>query len=296
MRTRNSKKAKGKPPAEPPALDHIDRQKQARERAFNALEHLRLIQAGATITDLYAKFFPQEFADDPPDYSAGWGLMAHYDRFSELVDERLFPIYSFSDQDYDDPVYLLHRIAIDMPNNWLWYNQEEDYRYTGVDDHLHIVQKLVVSATDKEPVFPEIVFRCPVDCKFSLDRLRRLCKKQEGLIARVGVVADAILGNTGNIWLDTSYEEYHMSEMPTWGESQVRFLAKEYAEAKRLNREIIEFFKWCDSPGKVERVNRLLAGAWVPEKKEQERIRVRALRGMSAVAPQPLVVTLGGGL
>jgi hypothetical protein len=129
---------------------------------FNALQHLRLIQNGAHITDLYWKFFPEEFAKDPPDYSDGWKLMGFYDRFARLVDARLFPVYEFSDSD----------LAYEEPN---------------------------------------------------------------------------------------------------------------------LSKGIEEFFKWCDSSNKVERVKRLLRGAQVSEKEEQERIRVRVAR-----RSRPLVETLGG--
>jgi hypothetical protein len=295
MRTRNSKKAKKKPPHIRAAEQAQQRAQREREGMFNTLHHLRLIQNGAHITDLYRKFFPEEFAKDPPDYSDGWKLMAFYDRFARLVDARLFPVYEFSENDmaYEEPDYCLCHMQICMVNNWLWVNQEENYRYTGFEDHLHIVEKLVVSAVDKNRVFPDVDFRLPAGYKFRLPRLHRLCRIEKGMISRLGLVADAILGNTNNCWLDVSEEEYHSSEMPRWTEEQIRYLAKEYAEAKFLSTGIKEFFKWCDSPNKIERVKRLLRGSWVSEE-DDERLRVRVFLRESP--PQALVNVLGGVL
>jgi hypothetical protein len=290
MRTRKSKKAKKKPPHIRAAEEAQRRAQREREGMFNTLQHLRLIQNGAHITDLYRKFFPEEFAKDPPDYSDCWKLMGFYDRFARLVDARLFPVYEFSENDmaYEEPDYCLCHMQICMVNNYLWVNREEDYRYAGFED-LHIVEKLVVSAVDKDPVFSDVDFRLPAGRKFRLPRLHRLCRSEKSMIGRLGLVADAVLGNTGNCWLDVSDEEYHASEMPRWTEEQIRYLAREFAEAKFLSKGIKEFFVWCNSPNKVERVKRLLRGSWVREQ-DDERIRVRVSAG------RPLVETLGGVL
>jgi hypothetical protein len=293
MRTRKSKKTRKKPAHIRAAEEAQSRAQKEREGSFNALQHLRMIKNGSHITELYRKFFPEEFAKDPPDYSDCWKLMGFYDRFTELVDARLFPVYEFSESDmaYEEPDYCLCHMHLPMINNWLWANQEDDYRYTGFQDHLHIVQKLVVSAVESVPMFPDVDFRLPAGCKFRLPRLHRLCRSEKGMIARLGLVADAILGATNNCWLDVSEGEYAMAEMPPWTEEQIRYLAREYKEAKFLNKGIKEFFIWCDSANKVERVKRLLRGAQVSEKEEQERIRVRVAR-----RSRPLVETLGGVL
>jgi hypothetical protein len=272
------------------------RAEEARGEAHNALHHLGMIRSGAHIAELYAKFFPKEFTQDQPDYSDPWTLMRFYDRFTRLVNQKLFPVDPFSDIDmaYEEPEYHLRRIPVGFVRNWLWANQQEDYRYTGHDDHLHVVEKLVVSAADKEPVFPDVDFRLPAGHKFGLPQLHRLCREEKGMIGRLGLVADAILGNTNNVWLDVTDEEYHCCEMPEWTEEQVRFLAREWKEARFLTKGVGQFFDWCDSERKVERVKLLLRGAQVPEKEEQERVRVRALGALARLTPQPLVVTLGG--
>jgi hypothetical protein len=168
-----------------------------------------------------------------------------------------------------------------MIHNWLWVNREQ---YCLPED-LHVVEKLIVSAWESEKVFPDVDFRRPAGHVFQLSMLHAACEEEKGVVSRLGLVADAVVGITGNCWLDVSEEEYAMSEHPEWTEEQVRYLAKEYAEAKRLNKGIAEFFRWCDSPGKVERVKRLLRGCWV---REGERVRVKAKPART------LVETLGG--
>jgi hypothetical protein len=295
MRKQKAKKIRRKPAHIRAAEQEQQRTRQEREGAFNALQHLRMIQNGSHITGLYRKFFPEEFAKDPPDYSDGWKLMGFYDRFTRLVDARLFPVYEFSESDmaYEEPDYCLDHMHLAMINNWLWVNHEQDYRYTGFQDHLHIVQKLVVSSVESEPVFPDVDFRLPAGYKFRLPRLHRLCRKEKGMLGRLGLVADAILGATNNCWLDVSEEEYAMAEMPRWTEEQIRYLAREYKEAKFLNKGIKEFFIWCDSANKVESVKRLLRGSWVRQE-DEERLRVRAL--LRERPPQALVEVLGGVL
>jgi hypothetical protein len=294
MRTRKSKKAKRKPPAEGCALGVAHREERARERAYEALQHLRVIAEGADLTALYRKFFPEEFAREAPDYGSVNSLMLYYDSFSRLVGERLFPVAGFLefDEACDEPAYALSHMHVCMLRNWLCFNRVE---FDGPES-LHIVEKLVILASDvrrlfdsitqADPVFRDADFRKPAGHKFDSDLLRLACKEEKGMASRLGLVADAILGVTGNVWLDLSEEEYAMSELPTWTEAEIKFLAREFAEYKRMNKEIREFFAWCDSPNKVERVKRLLRSAWVRE--EEERVRATPSPG------RPLVETLGG--
>jgi hypothetical protein len=243
-----------------------------------------VISEGADLTDLYRKFFPEEFALEAPDYGSVNALMLYYDRFARLVGDRLFPVAGFLEFDsaYDEPEYALSHMHVCTIHNWLFTNRAQFCDLEG----LHIVEKLVVSATDTDQVFRDVDFRRPVGHEFRLSLLGDACREEKGRISSLGLVADAILGNTGNVWLDLSEEEYAMSELPTWTEDQVKFLAEEYAEAKRMHKEIREFFHWCDSPGKVERVKRLLRGCWVPENGERARV--------CATPASTLVQSLGG--
>jgi len=280
MRTQKSKKAKRKPPAE----RCVARAERVKEQALGALEHLRLIQHGAHITELYRKFFPEEFARDLPNYGDARELLGHYDRFATLVHERLFPVYTFSDNElvYSEPESILHTMQVVSLNNWLWYDRGQ---YLGPED-LHVVEKLVASAADHEHLFPDVNFRLPAGHRFSLPLLNDACLEEKGRVSSLGLVAEAVLGGTGNVWLDISEEEYWAAEQPEWTEEQIKFLAGEFAEAKRMMKEIRKFFDWCDSPGKVERVKRLLRGCWV---REGERVKVRA-------TPAPTLVESLGGL
>jgi hypothetical protein len=287
MRIQKSKKAKRRSPAEGCALGAAHREERATERAYEALQHLRVIAEGADLTALYRKFFPEEFARETPDYGSVKALMLYYDRFARLVNERFFPVCGFLEFDaaYDEPEYALSHMHPVMINNWLWTNRVE-YGYG--PEGLHIVEKLVVSATDTDQVFHDVDFRRPAGHEFRRSLLNDACQEEKGRIRSLGLVADAILGDTGNVWLDLSEEEYAMSELPTWTEEQIKALAEEFAEAKRMHKEIREFFHWCDSPGKVERVKRLLRGCWVPENGE----RVRVL----ATPASRLIQSLGGFL
>lgn len=308
MRTRKSKKAKKKPLTEGCAIGAAHREEKVLERAYEALQHLRVIAEGADLTDLYRKFFPEEFAREAPDYGSVNALMLYYDRFARLVGERLFPVEGFLEygEAYDEPAYALSRMPVCMLRNWLFDNR---VHFDGTES-LHIVEKLVVfgpdawnhldSTTQTDPIFRAVDFRKPAGHKFDSDLLRLACKQQKGMLSRLGLVVDAILGGTGNIWLDLSEEEYGMSDLPTWTEAEIKFLAREFAEYKRMSKQIREFFAWCDSPNKVERVKRLLRGCWVP--KNEERVRVRAQRFAGDPGPfaealgAPLVETLGGHL
>lgn len=305
-RSKNPKTRKSKNPVEGCELGAAHREEQARERAHNALDHLRVIVEGADLTYLYRKFFPAEFARETLDYGSANSLMLFYERFSRLVGERLFPVHGFLDFDhsYDDPAYELSHMHVCMLKNWHCFDR---VNLDGPED-LHIVEKLVIlgsnawnhfdSTTQADPVFRAVDFRKPADHKFDLDLLRMACKEEKGPIGGLGLAAAAILGDTGNVWLDLSHEEYAMSELPTWTEGQIKFLAKEFTEYKRLRKEIRAFFDWANSPNKVERVKRLLRGCWVP--KDEERVRVRAQRFAGDPRPfaealgAPLVETLGG--
>jgi hypothetical protein len=296
MHIQKSKKAKRKPPTEGCALGAAHREERARERAYEALQHLRVIVEGADLTPLYRKFFPEEFAREAPDYGSVNSLMLYYDRFSRLVGERLFPVAGFLEYDeaYDEPGYALSQMHVCMLRNWLFDNR---VHFDGPES-LHIVERLVIlgagvekhfdSITQADPVFRDADFRKPAGHKFDSDLLRLACKEEKGMLGRLGLVADAILGGTGNVWLDLSEEEYAMSELPTWTEAEIKFLTRQFAEYKRMSKEIREFFHWCDSANKVERVKRLLRGCWVRE--DEERVRVRA----TPAPGRPLVETLGG--
>src|SRR5262245_55637166 len=95
MRTQKSKKRKKRNPAHGflPEAGRPDKKAAAED----ATRHLRMIQHGAHIVELYKKFFPEEFARDGIDDRALEGLLRSHDRFAELVHDRLFPGHRFTD-------------------------------------------------------------------------------------------------------------------------------------------------------------------------------------------------------
>jgi hypothetical protein len=250
--------------------------------ADGAIYHLRLITSGTQIVDLYKKFFPKEFARERVDYSSPERLIEFYDRFVNLVGERLFPVFDYSSSFsiYEDPTYVLQQIPICALGAYVWVNQMD-----GLSD-LRLAQKLVVNATESY-YFEEIEFRIPQEHEFRWDRLAAACEKERGLFASCGEIAmRALLGESGNVWIDVSEKEIHAGgEDPYWSEEEVKWLADEFTEARSIKRRAEKFFVWVgNDPKRIERLKRVLRQAWKPK---QERLRVRTHSG------RPLVATGG---
>jgi hypothetical protein len=287
MRTQKSKKAKVKNHAR--ALPRAA--KPARVGAGDAVRHLRLIQHGTHIVEMFRKYFPAEFKAEGVDYGSYWGLLGSYDRFTELVSEKLFPVHNFSDSDqtYDEPEWALSTmgICIHAFEKPLWYE-----RY-GNGDEISLVERMIVSASGNQD-FPDVGIALPKDWVgialpkdwvFDLETLRELSWKEKGKLSGLDTAARALLGVTGNAWMDLDEEEYYQCEMPDWSEEQVEFLASEFDEAKAIKRDAEAFFAWCDRPARVNKVKAMLYRAQRP--KEQKRVRVKTHSG------KPLVETLG---
>jgi hypothetical protein len=276
MRTRKSKKAKKRLPAEGcgPEARRGDKKATAREAAL----HLRLIQHGTHIVELYKKFFPEEFARDGVDYGSFEGVLGSYDRFTELVDNRLFPVHSFSAYDlmWEEPEAALCAMSLCYHSfaPFLWYNRAER------DDPTFPVERLIVSAAG----YGDTELRPPTGCRFSSEKLQEVCWKQKGIASRLWLAAMALLGGTGNAWLDMTEEEYWQSEPLEWSEGQIEWLAKEFKEANRVADQVNEYFAWVGhDQERLEQVKRLLRRAQLPEKQ----------RAQAPGDPRPLAEALG---
>jgi hypothetical protein len=275
MRTQKSKKRKKRSPAHGflPAPGRNDK----KAAAENAALHLRMIQHGAHIVELYKKFFPEEFARDGIDYGSFEGLLGSYDRFAELVDNRLFPVHCFSASDliYEEPISLYQMsLCFHSFGHFLWYDRAQR------DDTTFPVERLIVSATG----YGDTELRAPDGYRFSTEKLQEISWKQKGIASRLWLAAMALLGGTGNCWLDVTEEEYWQAEEPEWSEGQVAFLAKEFKEAQRIADQVNEYFAWVGHDlERLEHVRRLLRRAQVPEK---QRVRY-------AGDPRPLAEALG---
>jgi hypothetical protein len=258
MRTQKSKKRKKRHPAQGFLPEAGRRDKKA--VAEDAARHLRMIQHGAHIVEMYKKFFPEEFARDGVDYGSFEGLLRSYDRFAELVGDRLFPVHRFSDSDliWEEPIELYtmslcyHSFA-----PFLWYKRAER------DDPTFPVERLIVSAAG----YGDTTLRPPDGHRFSSEKLQEISWKQKGIASRLWLAAMALLGGTGNCWLDFNEEDYWQAEEPEWSEGQVVFLAKEFEEAQRIADDVNGYFAWVGhGPERLEQVMRLLRRAQVPEK------------------------------
>jgi hypothetical protein len=236
-----------------------------------------MIQHGAHIVELYKKFFPEEFARDGVDYTSFEGLLGSYDRFTELVDSRLFPVHAFSASDliYEEPIALYQMsICFHSFAPFLWYDRAHR------DGLTFPVERLIVSAAG----YGDTELRPPNDYRFSSEKLQELSWKQKGIASRLWLAAMALLGGTGNCWLDFNEEEYWQAEEPEWSEAQVVFLAKEFKEAQRISDQVNEYFAWVGhDPERLQQVRRLLRFAQVPEKQ----------RARYAGDPRPLAEALG---
>jgi hypothetical protein len=258
MRTQKSKKRKKRRQAQGFLPEAGRRDKKA--VAEDAARHLRMIQHGTHIVELYKKFFPEEFARDGIDYTSFEGLLGSYDRFAELVDNRLFPVHAFSANDmiWEEPIALYTmNICFHSFAPFLWYNR------AGRDDPTFPVERLIVSAAG----YGGTELRPPDKHRFSSEKLQEISWKQKGIASRLWLAAMALLGGTGNCWLDFNEEEYWQAEEPEWSEGQVVFLAKEFEEAKRIADDVNGYFAWVGhDPERLEQVKRLLRRAQVPEK------------------------------
>src|SRR5262245_51768917 len=278
MRTQKSKKRKKKPPQEGCGPEAGRRDKIG--AAEDATRHLRMIQHGAHIVEMYKKFFPEELARDGIDYGSFEGLLRSYDRFAELVDDRLFPVHRFSDSDmiWED-AGALYTISLCYHSfgTFLWYNRAER------DDPTFPVERLIVSAAG----YGDTELRPPDNYRFSSEKLQEVCWKQKGIASRLWLAAMALLGGTGNLWLDVTEEEYWQAEPPEWSEGQIVWLAKEFKEAQRVSDQVNEFFTWVGHDAeRLEHVKRLLRRAQVPDKPVRASARV-------AGDPRPLAEALG---
>src|SRR5262245_28672521 len=137
--------------------------------ARDAALHLRLIQHGTHIVELYKKFFPEEFARDGVDYSSAHRLIESYDSFSQLVDERLFPVHWFSSSDwlYEEPAAALDTMSLCHHSfaPFLWYNRSAG------DDPTFPVERLIVSAAG----YGDAEMRAPTGHRFSSEKLQEVC-------------------------------------------------------------------------------------------------------------------------
>jgi len=222
------------------ALDHLSLFR--RLTVSGALDYLSGLRFRFNIFHLYQQFFPEEYARSeaspyPPPNSSG-----HSPReieFFELVLSRLFPIL--------DPGVL-----------------EDDIRFDGIPievcgityddaDHLDVCYRIVGAAlgalglawddvTGEWPVaLPEPLARQPGKV-LDLEKFEALCGKRRGLWAHVPVMTRIACNETGNDFLDVTYETPF--EWPPWTRGNVEYLRQEWARADQLLSQAEKVTEW----------------------------------------------------
>ncbi len=252
----------------PPALKARE---AARMKARDAVWHLELIQYGTNIVELFKTFFPADFSMD---YRTAQSVLASYNRFAELVDERLFPIWAFDELTYayDEPSWAFETIPL-RQITMTWH--EKLFEGQGLNQ----LEELIVSHTGIACEFlgGTDLKALPAGKSFSEGELDDVCAEKRGMLAKLPIVVSAVCCNTHNAWIDLSEEEWMQGEMPLWQEQQMRWLAEEYEEAAEIERTVDSFTKWVlAKPARLKRVESLLKRSWVPNR---ERVRVTTKPG-----------------
>jgi hypothetical protein len=285
MNRKKPKKSKKRPPQEL-ALEGCGLcgpMTEARIGALDAVFHLRLIQGGGHIVELYKQYFPTEYRERGIDYTSARSLLASYDSFTQLVDKYLFPVWDFSDLGalYEDPGYCLETMALCVYNNYHWWDRMQNL------EELPLFEKLIVNAHGESAPFDDIDFVLPRQgFVFDWGLLGEACAREKGALALLPRAAEAVLGQTGNFWFDMTEEEYYQGEAPPWDETNMHYFTAEWIQAKEMRKDVERFYSWvgCNYT-RIEKVKRLLRKAWRPM---EQKARVRTHSG------RPLIDTLGG--
>lgn len=266
-----AKRRKKKPLQEECVLPEQKARQITIAHARDAVWHLELIQHGTHIVDLYRKLFPAEFRMD---YRTAKSVLDSYNRFTELVDERLFPVWPFDEigYAYEEPSYAFVTIPLRQVE-MTWH--EKLFEGNG----LNKLEELVVSHTGiAEDFLGNTHLRAmPAGKTFCSDSFAKVCTSQRGMLAKLPTVVSAICGSTYNSWIDLSEEEWMQCEMPEWTEGSMQGLAEAWTEAAEIIKTVEKFTEWVMAkPVRLKQVETLLKRAWVPKK---ERIRVTTKSG-----------------
>jgi hypothetical protein len=243
------------------ALDHLSRFR--RLTISGALDYLSGLRFRFNIFHLYQHFFPEEYAHSeassyPPPNSSGHS--PRESEFFELVLSHLFPIL--------DPGVL----------------EDDEVRFDGIPievcgityddaDHLDVCYRIVGAAlgalgldwddvTGEWPVqLPEPLARRS-GMMLDLERLEALCRKRGGMWTHVPIVARIACNETGNDFLDVTYET--PLEWPPWTRENVEYLRQEWASADQMLSQAEKVTEWLkQAPRRMASVITLMNRATV---------------------------------
>ncbi len=223
-----------------PALDHLSLFR--RLTISGVLDYLSGLRFRFNILHLYQHFFPEQYAcseasPHPPPHGS-----SHSPReieFFELVLSHLFPIL--------DPGVLDDEVRFDgIPIEVCGITYDDA-------DQLDVCCRIVGAAVgalglDWEDVIgewpvglPEPLARRP-DQALDLEKFETLCRKRGGLWTHVPVTTRIVCNETGNDFLDVTYETSF--EWPPWTRENVEYLRQEWARADRMLSRAQEVMEW----------------------------------------------------
>lgn len=210
-----------------------------------AVNRLSDLDEAVALLKIYHRFFPQEFAASRRKVIARAGdLQATLVDCLELVSKHLFeiPDYYFDAWQHED--LPLSCIPIE-PIFGEWWNDD-------IEELMPLWQVLLILIGAWEPGDTENeVFRTAANVQqqwqdkvIDCDRLARLCRRVSEPLCWLNLALLTLDHNTGNPWLDASYE------CPItgveWTTRNVRCLRKNWLEAQQACQRIAQLDEWLN--------------------------------------------------
>jgi len=194
--------------------------------AREAVAQLAVWQESSRILQLYRRYFPQEFTHS----TAGTQVpIQHHEpgyserelEFLNLVDQRLFPLPEMMFDNERLPSIPIYPQGVD------WEDEPENIRLSlraamalvSGDDWIQWETWL---SPHLRPLSGERDWKC----------FAELCRHTKGLAVRFPLLLELVALDTGNLWLDTSWDA-SWEEYP-WEEEAIEYLKKEWQEAQRI--------------------------------------------------------------
>jgi hypothetical protein len=194
--------------------------------AREAVEQLAVRQETSHILLLYRRYFPQPFARSTastliPIHHNERGYSERELEFFNLIDRHLFPLPEMM---FD--MERLSSIPI-YPQGVDWEDERENMRLS-----LRVAMALV---SDDDMMLWEAWLPPhlrPESGERDWERFAELCRTAKGLAARFPLLLGLAALDTGNMWLDTTWETC-WEEYP-WEETAMEYLKKEWRKAQRI--------------------------------------------------------------
>lgn len=210
-----------------------------------AVNRLGDLDEAAALLKIYHRFFPQEFAASRRRVIARAGdLQAALVECLELVSKHLFEIPDYCFDGWQNEDLPLSYIPIE-PIFGEWWNDD-------IEELMPLWQVLLILIGAWEPGDTENeVFRTAANAQqqwrdkvIDCDRLARLCRCTSEPLCWLNLALLTLDHNTGNPWLDASYE------CPItgveWTTRNVRCLRKNWLEAQQACQHIAQLDEWLN--------------------------------------------------